>query len=824
MSEVTIEPKIINGEFQEGQEALDHASLLRELFTVSDEVVEECRPKLWSTAEKVAAMLVNPEQQQALATYANMIDWQIFGRPYDELPDGLVLISDEDDDLCVATDPTNPYLNYELGFVDEALFEAGLSEAIRPAIDELNERQEEIEAVVKDCIINSDAYKLLASFDETQTKPETQPLNTYWRQVREQQIAEKIRHRFGINSGESIPPDSPFHQEFRREAYYLDNETMPQSQTVDGADKALQRARNYLIPYVAEDFNKTQSGRSEFVEVEYCEDDGLYIRSSTDEKGQASYELWDYARDTGYTLGQKLSAEDDETRMIAYKFLGVAIETILDPRNTSTYKEILDSVVESAVSYAVDTFRQVSTVRSMSLISTFDDGESVVLRKPQASAVDNKWHSEVNRSTPKYNWRDAFNTDYELSTREEILSNERLTTGWVNKYGPANFRTDGRLILSQRRQEPLGSQTGEDDLTIEFTFGYNRSNIPFIPGYKLTSESPFQNRYGFKVDPEGDPYRPCPVIINQKRRKSLADTYSGMGLHTLSGQILSKSKLTVAELGQLIKDSSVYHVPDQLFRYDRENPLQSNQSYNMNFDSFAKVVDNDKLLTQCTGASSFLKLSLESVFGRSCASIVSGNVLLANDARIDGRLHAQTIFTHKGRQYIIDTTPPGTITGELPPTPIDQGFDYSRQRHTAHAPHLAMANKDEVPVTHEAYVEKTLEEKVIGLRSGLTERLKVAFDLPTDDKLYDHLVQLPGHDPARRAFELLVQFEDGRIAADEVTDKVSYVENCAEASPDIRRKLKFDHYTTEFLEELRSTSWRLASAIQYEADKESTNE
>ena len=818
MSEVDIERGVAVQEFRSSPEQINHAEVLQELFTASDEVIAACRPKLWTAAEKVAATVINPDQQRAVAVYAGVLDWHWFGKPHDPTPEGMVVTS-HNDSLGLSLDRRIPYINDQLGFLDGQLNQVGLRKAIEPYLDEVEARKPEVTAVVTDFILNSAQYKLLASFDDPQNKPETAPLNSYWRQIREQQVEGSLRERYGYSPDEQLPPDSPLHHELRLRRHQLDIESLVQPQSAKGSQDALRRARAYLTPYVAKEYEDGQVKRSdphEFGDIYYDPGNGLYIRYKGEEEGEdAGVELWDYARDAGWSITEKTYTGPEDLDFIAADFVGNAIEKILDPRAGGKYSDILQAAVDSTIELAIERLYDVVRASGSGLSYSHEEPGTMLLRKPHGEIVD--WQSMYDlkfyhRRLKDEDWSVVFRSKSDISTAAEIEHDLAFPIGQVNKYGPANFRTNGRLLQSQVRREPVGRTSVDEDLVITLTMSSEPGTVPYIPGYQLVSASAFMDRFGFRADPEGDPYQDCPVIINQKRRQTLAQAFSSIGLTELADQVKDHSRLTATELANLIRASAFYYAPNQIGNWS-DDVVPKRITYIDNFDQYAQLVDNGKLRVQCSGAANFLKQSFEIAFGGGCASVVGGQVIHPNDDVINFAGHAQTVFTHKGRQYILDATPSSHLSGQTGDD-ITEGGDYLRPRHAANVPQLALADHAEEITVYQPKPERTVAEYTVELINSLTEQYKVTFDLGSDEMLYNYLVRLPIHDPARRTLEMLLQYQDGKLDQSQISEISDYIEHCAEASLDLRRKAGFGHYTVNFLEQLRNTAWHLKWAIE----------
>lgn len=814
MSEILSDVQRTLLEHNESLEQIDYVANLQELFQVSDGVVSECRPKLWASAESVSARLINPDLQRALAIYTGVLDWHYFAKPNDPLPEGLVMTADSDGDLHLSLDYRLPHIDGGLGYVDHALNSAGLRDNMRPYLQEMTDREPAIKEAIRSLIMSSADYQLLNSFDDSIIKPAQAPLPPYWRQIREQQIELSLRERYGYSPNEPVYLNSPMQFELRRELYRLDEETALSTEDPDNSSGALQRACTYLTPFVARAYeDEYVAGEKKFGRIVYEPGDGTYILGEDEELGDAVHDLWELSKAAAEELSSNIFIGDERLKYLVMDFVSVAIDKILDPRATEPYRTVLEEAVNEAVEHITENLYELIRPSEMNIAYGFNES-AIIMRAPNSEAFSQRLFDSLrHQSLGRDSWSSVFRSTSELASEAQLWQEENLQIGKVEKYRPMNYRTSARLVQDRIRSEPVGSRSTEEDLVIDLSFPNDPYAVPFIPGYQLVSISPFYDRYGFRVDPEGDPYQECKVVINKARKETLANSYRSVGLVELAQHLEATPKLTVSQLTEFIRSASTYNAPIHTTGGMSGDHFTSNFTRVDYFSDFSKIVRDGKLFVQCTGVANFLKHSLQIAFGPNCAALIGGKVIKSSSETISNTGHAQTVFVHNNRQYILDSTPAYSLSNGSD-EPIGTDTEHYRNRRAPLAPKLALADHDQKTATALPKSGKTLDERVSDLITSLVERAKVAFNLPDEEKLFKALVELPQSDPARMTFELLLQFQRGKHDLEDINRKSDYIEHCSEASQDSRDRLGFGQYSVGFLDQLRSTVWKFKWAYE----------
>lgn len=778
---------------------------LRRLCTVSGETAARLRPQLWSLAERVAAMTANPEQQRAIGKYAGMIDWYLFWQPGESTPRGVVLSDCEEHKPELSLDFREPWLNQGSYRIGGQLQKIGLGAIVETAFEELKSRSADIQTAISQIVIASPEYQLVAAFDKPQRKPDEAPLSPYKRAARISQIERTIRDQFGLRPDQPIMPNSPPGYELGRGIYHLDDETEARPLSVRSGRDAVLRAQAYFKPHVMRAFE--ESGEHRFDAFTYLvSDGGLYIRAKEAVEGNRHYQSYEFVNQAAKKISNSISSTPEEIRYFTALFLGWVIEDIMDPRTTANLGEIL---ANQASQLAKDFFRDLEN----NITSVYDgvgsykrDPMVVLLRQPWGEVVDRAQLDEAldqQKRAGYYDWHKQFQPKVDSLPLAQIESRRRNSLGYVRRYEPANFRISQRLLLFQQQQVMLPISAQQEDIVITLSLKGDHGSVPIILGYKPVSHDPDSGRWGFTVDPNGDPYTACLVPVPMGQRQSLAASYEQIGLLQLAEEIAAPTHLTVSELVELI--------------WRQSDPIISKSGQQskiiVKWDDWADLVHNGRLRVQCTGAARFLQQSHDLVFGRGSAGVVSGHAISGNNALISKIGHMQVVSPHHGRQYILDATPPRPYSWLHRGKRLAVARIPFVQQNSAHAPRLAYADHRPMNRGSQSEPSKPFSERVADMRRDLTERLKVAFDLPTDKALYDYVVHLPPHDPARQALTLFMRFTNGAITMEQRQEIIGNLERWSEADPALRQKYGVGHYSVDFLENLHDDATDLEALI-----------
>lgn len=795
----------------EHAERRDYVAELQELLTVSDAVVAECRPKLLETGQHVMATLVNPDHQQALEAYLSVCDWRYFGRPGDPLPKELAVYY-EYGKYYIDLNSTIPYLQGSANTALPKLLEhAGIEHSLQSHYDELTARKPGIRSLLRDCVLTSDVYQFLASFDAPSLQQRHVPLTPYWRLIRETQIEQSLRIRHGYTDDTPIQTGSHIDTELRRAKHRLDDEQHPTVTFAQNEQTGVLRARTYLWPYLEEAF------------IANCEDSGLgrskrlgKIGSTHgtyvlyDETGTDSVMLYEVAERVAETLLDTHFTGAPELHETMSMFLVYAIHDIFDLSLGSSLATILDDgakeISQVMTEYLIDT-RGIYPLRETSY-DTYMLGHA-----PSHVPFET---SRTHYDDYHDSWPGSVDTSAHLIAAREQRRQSRKAIGQVLAYGPHNYRVplrilQNRVITRADHEMPPGTP---EDLIIRMTSQQSYKQAPFIPGYTLSRLDRNTNTYGYAVNPEGDPYAPCEVRLSAEQQSQLTQSYRQIGLTALADAIHAQPGITVDDLTRAVQSHAVYHLPAETNQtFDRsDNPLEEPDTRISSLHSFAPLVRDDRLFVQCTGATQFLKHSLAEIFGEQSVATISGNAIAEHEVVISALGHMQTVFVHGNRQYILDATPamPGRRDKEAHTPPATER---KVSRHSPETPQLHYKARRREATHDESAQPKTIEERAGELLRSLVEISKITLNQANEQRLYRHIVTLPRDNIVRRTFQSLLRAKEGLVDTEALTATLEYLQACRTADHAMRVRLGFADYPQGYIDHLFYKLWDLEQIV-----------
>lgn len=669
-------------------------------------------------------------------------------------------------------------------------------------------KRDEVESTIKQIIVGSSEYSLLMLFNEKQLRVVDGALTPYWITVRQSQIENDVRTKFGLGTADSLTTEEEAKLDHRRKNHLLNYETMPVKLEPDSQVDAIAKAAKYMMPFMAEAFER-EEGEPMSDEYLYDEKEGCTQFKSKYTGNATAIDM--FVHDAARVMADAVSSLPKELRFISEIFLKKFMRLVFDTRENRSIEELLEEAVNTAAATLFSSMR--STLGSEIFYCSEEEVEFFykhdilnLLRNPQAPRVSADIFKLDELAVNRFRWHhNTFNEYTHFSTRSEYMRNAWNTFGRIEKYGPANFRVPGRLITMHIPSADIPSHFDSPDIIVDVLSQHRYDEVPLIPGYRLVS-NPSYHKYGFVVDKEGDPYRECGVIVNAAVRKKLAQSYRAIGLDELADSVQSHTRMTVSQLVEHIRNNSEYLLPEEVSTYASTRDGLPKDSYRtLEITDFKDLVQNRRLSAQCEGFAVFTKKSLELAFGNGSAGCVSGHTIGSQGGRISAIKHAQTIFTHKGKQYILDATPPSNVDMSRP-EPIE-GSAYTKKRVGASAIKLSgsrhIHNSDAASVSKLA--PETYEELLAKTDLLLTEKLKVFFHTDTDEELFKILVKLPRSDPIRRTFELVVRLGSGRADPSQLEELLKYVRDLSNADHATRRAIGLAQYNPPLLDDLEST-------------------
>ncbi|HEX3568335.1 MAG TPA: hypothetical protein VHT70_01505 [Candidatus Saccharimonadales bacterium] len=716
-----------------------------EIASCSPEVAAEQRSKLDAAVASACATAPSMHDKQSIQRVANILRWKLFGNVGDTLPEGLV-ITEVKGDPSLSLDTRKSFTAECAGKAYHSIMLAGGISAENAVLWDIDKRMSDSATEVRALISATPANALLRSFD-AQGQPQTNevPLDQRQRAIEEEKVRRQTLQQFGMGDDvrvEDIPRGSAVDNALRRAYWRIDNQTQ-QRQEPQTEQSAFDKARLYFAERLADAYIKVQKqknqvdvpSRQEVITL-LCD---TKLGSMDREARRLHTRLLDYKSYVIYDELQELSLDPDKDPFgyaCARETLKAATDQLFVGLDLSTYTKSLASIESQAYSrVASGIMAEVGDFRRYRPADWLVQLRDQML-DPQGEYVDlatleeaGKHHQHLNEA-PMYVSQEALQNDLAQSA------------GSVQSGGVAS----ARIIQTREKDTGLPAPTGQGDLQLtlhdkQFTYA-----DPAIPGYTLVGRS--GNAYEFTRDAT-DPYVAAYIPISDNARQTLAQEYKNIGLRKLAAQVTNGPTFTVEQLRSAIQAQSHYPLPTEA-ELASGTGMYSNKIYCIGLSDFESFVANGKLHVQCTGASQFLKSSLQTAFDYRNVGVANGLSIDPSTTNISAAGHQQTTFYHNGKMYILDATPGVATTprsGEAPNVPNNLV-----QQVPAQVASMRSLNKP----------PRTTTEELRAIRSNFERHLRIALKAPDTQTLYERVAKLPETtDPVRRTLSVTMRASSG---------------------------------------------------------------
>lgn len=766
-------------------------------------VLQDWQQRFDTVVGEVIDSQLDPRQKQIFRAVADRVGWEWFGQPGEALPETLVLYRGAASGTLHVRYRPDIAPAYRL-----PQHELHLQTRLKPIIEErktfFSSKYNEVVAATGDIIRTGPQYRLFQGFlVESPDKLHDLPLTSAWRGIREAQIKEEVRRNYGVAASDELalrsysPAGRALQQGFSR----LDDETMPrpekapsdefsklhnwllgEAQDWISGDEELQPGER-VVDFVARLYTNEQEkpGR------EFC------VKTSAGNLYPTSDECADWSSElcNGEYPREPLAVE------IRDQFLGYWLLHELYWRNDATRRNVPIALERAVEMLAHD------EMNSIMWGNEPDIDVLLTLRRPTGPIYTE--FPEVDERT-----RPLFQESSESVTIHDQESVERQRWQVAGEVIYRDTERDvQRLITAQHQNTQYPTRADNYDLILQFKYltefsVENSVREPFIPGFRIVARN--GDRWSF-VRTETDPYTGADnITIAQAGISRLQTIYQQLGLQELGDKLAQHDQLSVLELERLISNNSDYTNDitlglDQPGRYNKPT-----------FESFKSYVVDGRLQAQCTGAASFLALSLEAALPGAVSRQIGGRIL-RNQNLINEIGHAQTLLTFQGQQYILDATPPG-------PGGADLGTGDGAYRTEGLTPHqfephsriadelvLAKAPVDGVPdidlsslstTTLSEIAESYKEVNALSRRQQLEHALQVILEVPNGQALYQKVVALSRADPIRRSLEAVIK--SSRDNQDDVLVAArDYLARFSQADAATRKRLNLPDYDAELV-------------------------
>jgi len=811
---------------------------LDECFQVfgMDAVWDQAEATVADIFQRAGRTYLDPAQRRAVDILHEELQYKLFAPPGANLPESLIVVRSNTNRASIWHNPAvsaESTSDYDRDRFFNDVVGRDLERVRYDILQALRLRQPEIETSLQEWVRELPEYEFLKSFETPAPMTRDMPLSPYWYQVRSQQITDDVRKRFGLTAEESIRLHPEALVALQVAQLRLDDEQMRSKDPE--AISGLEKLKHFFRQDVEIQLEDLRQDELEELEIDpgatlypkgpwkvyEIRSEGGYAIELNGERRYDPSELFNFE----YTAG---TIRDHYGFRISYGYLyDIAFNMLFDEdREWSSFEEYLDVVVEQ---FAREMFESKVRRTDLTFLSSRDIVQSEKFPYLPSSPAFHvgaiaKWRSSlaldlIRRSYETEGLGLASRPDLATINSRWQMERRAQTTIAAVIQEPLNLPQVSRVI--SLRPIPMGlpdidyERSGQLVIELDNSSRSSRDPIPFIPGFEAVGmnvpsrQSPRQVVAYQAV--EHDPYQS--VSVSLPDTTELVSLYRQLGLESLARLIEERPDMTVQDLADSIHISSKYYLPDD--DVDAEVHRVGDT-----LGSFLPWVKDGVLQTQCDGANLFLVRSLEILFGGRSAALHTGYILTPGESRITAVGHAQTIFEHEGKIYILDATPAGQPQyGEAQGI---QRLDTSRSE-------LLVAKESGMTLkTHDSPSKKAdpiapkidrlniptplnadkLEAEHVQAAMGqlvlrLEGQLKAILQTPSETKLYERIIRLPRHDPLRASLSLFKRSLGERsVTLEEIDQHSRLLDGIQEAPLAVKHRLKVDQYDAVVLSSL----------------------
>ncbi|MEI6478371.1 MAG: hypothetical protein WCO52_05295 [bacterium] len=769
-----------------------------EVISIEPEERARLENEIDAIVENLVSMQLTEADKRRTRYVADKVRWEMMGGRI--LPASLALYEDSSGSRSVGYHPDLE----EMKNAEDYLAFSAVSQMLEPVeaqVDEIiQNREERFVEVFCDYARSGPQYGLLASFTVNLPEELDQPITESWRNVREHQIDQSVRHRFGLGEDQNIPRRSEPDMAMRREKYQLDLETKPAVRHKKGVEGA---SFDAWFREVAKDFLPGDIDR-QAVEITR-----IWAEHTEDEEGNASQE-------------KVLNLELNDGRVVELEHVDKLYEWGGDfLKHERIWPFDLEEVDDFLATYVVAKYYRLFSDEKRD--PSFENILNECVEDKVRSAIENDWQSAflgrlsapLLRGLPVYPFKEKSGKDL-----KEIPPPFQEPDGRVNveSRNSMEFQRGMEIGTILRKDAECGDQRmmfwskgdaldlpdrheSEFDLCIavlqnEAPDG-KRTHHLRVPGYELVGQ---KGTIWYFTHAEGyDPYTGSEEVeVPAEARQTLAEEYDGIGLTDLAATLRDSDELFLDELVERIAAHS---------QYTFDETYSGGFKKHRTIESFEQFVEGGRLQVQCTGAAAFLIASLKILFPEGAVSQIAGN-MLGRGRRITAVGHAQVVFALDGLCYVLDSTPPlGEGRGGRHAWGwADFGKSHRVRRQPREKPGKDSKESPAAVPLHNA--EKRVgseEERNRVIRTRLEETLSVVFDVASNEELYRKVLKLGQSDPVRRSLEAGVRSTGEQRTGTELQDASSYLDMVLAADPRTIRSMGLPVYDARLLQILKRT-------------------
>lgn len=769
---------------------------LLELISFPDQRADELKAQLRKLTERALATTLNPHDQDSLLITAGIVDWRLFGAQGGPLPLGLAQGRTKDGSFGIFYDTRTGFGSECIRAALAKLEDTGLDEIIDELDRLIDKRYDQIRDLLKNILNDSQALQFIKTLAEGELPQDNEehPIPPFWRIIRETQINQAIRTRWSLRPNEQIIPSTEPHHELRKELSRLDDERI--FAKLKPSTSGLERLRSYFEKLLKSELVEGESPRI-FVGVGKV--DGYNtLYTSQDPQGIDPSDILE-------AMGRRLASQINETgphiQAVVGTWLSSLAKNILWPKETSeSFDQLNLNAIEETCDILDESLLDCRSLRPRDYISSSN------LRGILHAGLLNSTDPLIDLSQLKKDSSSSHQHYSEVRGSAEIISTpveERI--GEVIQFQSyTRGRYAHRILQFRPIIKDLPPIRGDEGLILKLDNAWTNDSHPYIPGYELSGST--GDKYAFVPGIEGDAYAAADVILSKEQRLKLYELYSEIGLNDLADIVKRGSRLKVYDLASLISSEGIY--ASRSNTHALRPPLPSSR-YISSLGSFEELVRNNKLYIQCTGAAHFLRVSLEEIFGSGAAAVTEG-FKISRYTISTSAAHAQTVFHHQGKTYLLDATPS---------TEGDRYKDYLfktrrpfffRPGNPLASTAIARVNA-RIPETPAfAHVETPRENAIQAIRHTLDTQLTEIFQALDPNDAYEKINTLPEGDPFRATLEATLRASDSTITREELDRLSSYLEAYQNADNALRRQMRVPSYDSQVVQLLQNTVGQLS--------------
>jgi hypothetical protein len=757
-----------------------------------DAYIDAQRSEVRQIVANAVGKEADPRYQEAIVRTGAIFEELMYGLPGDPLPEELAVVQDQHGNKHLDFHLDSPLQAETYSYViNNLLMPAGLGEHLQHNRDTIEMSEDQIKHHLVEVVQATPEFAFLLSFQaEPPTEQVDQPLNAFWRQVKEAQAEQTIRDQIGLPRPASLVTQPGADRALRKAHQDIDDMTAPRAEKKEVTpEDPLIKFYTHVLDVLSESLRQKGWG-TECLGPAQPMGEGRLLVAGVGGELQRRW-LGDLREDTSLMPERRTHDGFPYPAALWAKVTATAVKEILfNFEDYNTYQELLDKVTDDAAGLLyTQLLNTMSQERAGNLHKKFDDPRLLPwLRQPDGPVFDADQVRD-RRSITQFGYRSPA-PGSRFTTRDEMRRLQRQTFAHVVKRPwPADRPESPRIIQTVSRGKYTPDFDPADaDMIIAFRedVGVTHPNYglvagqPVITGYKTIGHDAEYNRWGFARREEHDPHSPAHIALPEREAMRVIDRYRDLGLVSLANSLERQDQPTVEQLRKLLSRQ----------RYAFADEVKEPDKIRGTWEDYRDLVWKGRLHVQCDSASDFLNLALDEMFGPASVDRIEGYVLPGQTRRINSVPHAQSVLYRGDNSHILDATPSrvdrnwglmgvGVPRGGLLKD-IVSVVPLSRRRK---APASQLLQPIEVPPLQplDSSANRVMQrgrESHAALHN-LEQQLAVIYDAPVA-RMYERVGQLPATHPLRRTVAAARLAVRGEIDQQEAAILSGYLDAHAE--------------------------------------------